>query len=396
MTRRSEGGPDVTESVVTSPAPIGARGRMGRIPRAAIHLCVWGVLGGFPLASSPDPRATAWLVVPGVAALAAVFYLDYLVLVPWLLVRRKLTWAWFAANLALFAGMQAVMVERGMGFLPPPPSRSTWTESTNSDRMDLSDASSWEVEDPWEAASRPQPRAMLFAALPGLLFLAISAGVAAALRLYAGLNEETRRRRDIQTEFLRHELTYLRLQLGPHFLFNTLNNIYSLIQSDASGAQTAVLDLSRMLRYQLYEAQAELVSLGSEIDFMRSYVALMGLRLPPHATVDFKVQEGMEALRIAPLLFLPLVENAFKHGIHPTRPGAIVIELSRDDDRLRLAVSNPNHSRSDADRTGSGIGIANLRKRLGLLYDGTHRLNIVSDSELHIASLWIGVSRGGT
>ena len=391
MTRRSDSRQDVTESVVTSPAPIGARGRMGRIPRAAIHLCVWGVLGGFPLASSPDPRTTAWLVVPGVAALAAVFYLDYLVLVPWLLVRRKLTWAWFAANLALFAGMQAVMVERGMGFLPPPPSRSTWTESTNPDRLDPSDASSWDVEDPWEAASRPQPRAMLFAALPGLFFLAISSGVAAALRLYSGLNEETRRRRDIQTEFLRHELTYLRLQLGPHFLFNTLNNIYSLIQSDVTGAQIAVLDLSRMLRYQLYEAQSELVSLGSEVDFLRSYVALMGLRLPPHATVDFKVQEGLEALRIAPLLFLPLVENAFKHGIHPTRPGAIVIELSGNAVKLRLTVSNPNHARSDSDRAGSGIGIPNMRKRLELLYKDAHRLHIESTPDLHVASLGIRV-----
>lgn len=384
----------MTEPVAASDAPKVEAARIGWIARAVVHVCFWGGLAALPLATSPDPCMMAWQILPGLATLAAVFYLDYLFLVPWLLVRRKLTWAWFAANLAVFAGVQAVLVGHGMGFLPPPPRGAgpPWTESVERGPIEPPDAPIWdEDEDPWEAVSRPRRGAMAVALLPGLLFMAISAGGAAALRLYSGLNEETRRRRDIQTEFLRHELTYLRLQLGPHFLFNTLNNIYSLIQSDVSGAQAAVLDLSRMLRYQLYEAQTELVSVGSEVDFLRSYVALVGLRLPPHATVDFKVQEGLEGLRIAPMLLLPLVENAFKHGIHPTLPGAIVIELSGDAAKLKLTVSNPNHARPDSDRAGSGIGIANLRKRLDLLYKDAHRLHIVSSPDLHVASLWIRV-----
>jgi Histidine kinase len=372
--------------------------RIGWIARSVIHVCVWGGLGALPLATSPDPRLMAWRILPGLAALATVFYLNYLFLVPWLLVRRKLTWAWFAANLAAFLGIQAVLVGQGLGFLPPPPHGpgQGWRESTANRLVKPSDPPPWHEKGRWEIATPPRRGVVAFAFLPGLLFLAISAGGAAALRLYSGLNEETRLRRDLETEFLRHELTYLRLQLGPHFLFNTLNNIYSLIQSDAQGAQSAVLDLSRLLRYQLYEAEAALVPLGSEIEFLRSYVALMGLRLPSHASMDFQIQGDLDGLKVAPLLLLPLVENAFKHGIHPTRPGAIDISLSRDAENLRFRVSNPNYARSDSDGTGSGIGIANLRKRLGLLYDGAHRLHVESTADLYIASLWIRISRERT
>jgi sensor histidine kinase YesM len=134
--------------------------------------------------------------------------------------------------------------------------------------------------------------------------------------------------------------------------------------------------------------------LESEIDFLRSYVALMEIRLPSHAAVDLRIQGDLgHGLRVAPLLWLPLVENAFKHGIHPTRSGVIVIEMSKDADHLQVTVTNPNFARPDSDRTGSGIGIANLRKRLSLLDEGSHRLHIESSTDLHTASLSIRVLR---
>jgi Histidine kinase len=369
---------NMSESVA-APAPTsGAVSRLSGLVRAAIHVCVWSALVALPLVTSPFPRMTAGHILPGMAALAAVFYLNYLLLVPRLLLRKKLTWAWFAANLALFVGMQFIIGRPEPGFIPSSPHRPP----------------AWEENIPPVGMPFPRKPTMAFAFLPGLLLMAISAGGAAALRLYSGLIEESRLRRELETEFLRHELTYLRLQLGPHFLFNTLNNIYSLIQTKASAAQAAVMDLSRMLRYQLYEAQATVVPLAAEIDFLRSYVALMELRLPAHAAVDLCIHDDLKGgLQVAPLLWLPLVENAFKHGIHPTRSGVIAIDLSRDGEQLRLKVTNPNHARPDSNRTGSGIGIANLRKRLGLQEEGSHRLEIESGPDLYSAILWIRILR---
>lgn len=364
-----------------------------RIARAAIHLCVWGGLVALPLAAGPDPRTTVWRILPGFAALAVVFYLDYLLLVPWLLVRRRSTWSWFAVNIALFAGLQVFLLGGGAGFRPSPRGpEPMMTESVANGPVERTELPAWEDDDPWEAVSRPRSGAMVFAALPGLLLLAAGAAGAAALRLHATWAEETRRRRGLETEFRRGELDNLRLRSGARFLIEMLDDIHGLARSDAPASLSAVQDLVRMLRYPLCESESDFVPLRAEIDFLRSYVASRRANLPPNTTVEFRVRDGLDDLPVAPLLFLPLVENAFKHGIHPTRPGAIVIEVARDAGRLRLMVSNPNHACSDPDRTKRGIGIASLRKRLGLLYDGTHRLYTASTPDIHIVSLSILVS----
>ena len=170
------------------------------------------------------------------------------------------------------------------------------------------------------------------------------------------------------------ELEWLKNQLNPHFLFNTLNNISSLIQIDADKAQDSIAQLSDLLRYAMYETRHETVPLQGEVDFMRNYVELMKLRCNDKTIVNCQLSILNSQLEIAPLLFISLIENAFKHGISSSRDSRIDISLAvsnsplADSPKLVFTCDNTNYPKDDADRSGSGIGIENTRRRLNLIY----------------------------
>ncbi|MBP5217840.1 MAG: histidine kinase [Bacteroidales bacterium] len=192
--------------------------------------------------------------------------------------------------------------------------------------------------------------------------------VAVAIRMTGRWYRDENKRKE--TEMLRAEteLANLKSQINPHFLFNTLNNIYSLIGIDQTQAQEAVHDLSGMMRYLLYESEQPTVSLASESAFLKDYVKLMSLRLPEdRVRTEVSLAEG-SGTRIAPMLFISLVENAFKHGISDTEESFVRIDLHEDGDYVVCTVENSCFPKDDNDRSGSGIGLKNLRRRLEMLY----------------------------
>lgn len=166
------------------------------------------------------------------------------------------------------------------------------------------------------------------------------------------------------------ELMNLRQQINPHFLFNTLNNIYALIAINPDNAQTVVHDLSKLLRYVLYENSGERVTLQKELEFILNYVALMRIRLADDVDVDLKINIPAENnFSIAPMLFISLIENAFKHGVSPNRKSFIHIDFSlTNNNKLKCSISNSYFPKTESDMAGSGIGLENLQKRLYLLY----------------------------
>ena len=164
------------------------------------------------------------------------------------------------------------------------------------------------------------------------------------------------------------ELAWLKHQINPHFLFNTLNNISSLTQINADEAQDAIGQLSDLLRYAIYETEKEFVPLKGEVAFMRNYIALMKLRYTDRTVVDYNVDVTDEDLLVAPLLFVSLVENAFKHGTSNRGASRIGISLFQEGGDLVFVCENTNHPKSDTDRSGSGIGVENTRRRLELIY----------------------------
>ena len=204
-----------------------------------------------------------------------------------------------------------------------------------------------------------------------VIYIAI-AGIAVAVKMTAEWYANEAQRKEIEKSQAEAELANLKSQVNPHFLFNTLNNIYSLIQIDPAEAQEAIHNLSGMLRYVLYESQKDTVPLSKECGFLREYVKLMSARLTSGVKLEISLPGATSDRQIAPLLFIPLIENAFKHGISDSAESFIRIRLGEDDEYVTCLVENSCYPKDDTDRSGSGIGITNLKRRLDLLYPGAY------------------------
>ena len=209
-------------------------------------------------------------------------------------------------------------------------------------------------------------------ALVAILMSAFLAGVALLVHHVRRTMVIKQQLKDEQQKRTEAELLWLKNQLNPHFLFNTLNNISSLVQIDADKAQDAIAQLSDLMRYAMYETRRETVPIQGEIDFMRNYISLMKLRCNDKTEVNAAFRVQGSKLEIAPLLFISLIENAFKHGISSSRPSKIDISLELLPDPahsvLVFSCANTNYPKDDADRSGSGIGLENTRRRLDLIY----------------------------
>ncbi len=172
------------------------------------------------------------------------------------------------------------------------------------------------------------------------------------------------------------ELAYLRAQINPHFLFNTLNSIYSLAIVKSDYTASAIVKLSAMMRYVINEAHQDFVSLEKEISYIRSYIELQQIRFGDSIKISFEVRGQTQGKSIAPLILISFVENAFKHGVNAEENSDIRILVDISDLTLRLEVSNNKVFVQSTDETKSGLGIENTRSRLQLLYPSAHTLSI--------------------
>ncbi len=167
---------------------------------------------------------------------------------------------------------------------------------------------------------------------------------------------------------LQSDLSHLKYQLQPHFFFNSLNNIYSLVDLDPERAKESVHSLSKLMRYLLKSSEQELVPLKGEIEFLEKYIELMQVRLQVHVRVSTNFPEAIPDIQLPPLLFISIVENAFKHGVSATQESPIQFQLRLEFGHILFEARNANFPKGQEDLSGSGIGIENLRKRLTLLY----------------------------
>ncbi len=183
------------------------------------------------------------------------------------------------------------------------------------------------------------------------------------------------------------ELALLRSQVNPHFLFNTLNNIYSLVYKKSEEAPAAIMKLSRIMRYMLYDSNSDQVPLEKEVDYLKSFIELQELRINQPEYVDFRIEGDIENRTIAPMLLIPFVENAFKHGGKNHSPG-ITIFLSAGTTQFHFEVTNYKKKNvlTKGDEIG-GIGLQNIMRRLELLYKGKHELKIEDGHEIFRISL---------
>jgi len=226
-----------------------------------------------------------------------------------------------------------------------------------------------------------------------ILSLAMSAAVATAIILAARLQHNEEARLEVEAARSEVELKNLRSQINPHFLLNTLNNIYALTAFDQKRAQDAIKQLSELLRHMLYDNQFDQVPMQNEVLFIESYVSLMKIRLPKQVDVQFTNNVSDKDLKIAPLLFVPLVENAFKHGVSQSEPSFVHIKIEHQENPsvLICSISNSNYPKSTHDRSGHGIGLEQTQKRLDLSYPNRYEWEkgVSDDGKIYVSTIKI-------
>ncbi|MEM1259320.1 MAG: histidine kinase, partial [Bacteroidota bacterium] len=190
---------------------------------------------------------------------------------------------------------------------------------------------------------------------------------------------------NLKNEKAKTELMNLQSQVNPHFFFNMLNNLYGLVDKDSEKAKQLILKLSEMMRYSIYEGQKEYVTLQQEIDFINNFIELHKMRYHKDTTVDFDVQVENKTLKIMPLLFIILVENAFKHGVEVLRSNAFVkISMYSDKNELTFIVKN-NFDLEE--KRKAGVGLSNLKRRLELAYNRKQRFDTSMENDVYSANL---------
>ncbi|HVU95425.1 MAG TPA: histidine kinase [Puia sp.] len=198
--------------------------------------------------------------------------------------------------------------------------------------------------------------------------------------------EENKTLQDVRVEKLQAEVNYLRSQVNPHFLFNALNNLYALTLRKSDQAPAIVLKLSELMEYMLYESDEAFVPLEKEVRYLGNYLELERIRQGNQADIRLSVVGDMDRCVIPPFLILPLVENAFKHGVSRAVRNAYLFVEVKIEGGITVVIENNKLDFREEDRAG-GIGLVNVRRRLELLYPGRHRLTIVNEAELFRVTL---------
>lgn len=332
-----------------------------------IQLIGWVIVFTFPLFFVwKEAESMTWTRYIGYAfvpvTFVVIFYTNYFLLIDRLLFRKRLP-HFLAANILLFVILALVL---------------TWWH----------DYYFFEIAGN-TAHRKAGPPKMMFI-LRDTAMMALTAALSVAIKMTANWYITENERKELEKARTEAELQNLKSQLNPHFLFNTLNNIYSLIAIDADRAQYAVHNLSNLLRHVLYEDKQPLIPLDKELAFMRNYIELMSLRLSEKVDLQVAFPDAAERIHIAPLLFITLVENAFKHGVSPIAASFIRITLGVEQGCIvDCRIENSNYPKQDNDRSGSGIGLSNLHKRLELLYPGRYTLRTGIENEKYVAQLRI-------
>jgi len=315
-----------------------------------IHAIIWFVLLAFPFLfftrETNEVTFSDYLrYLTMIIGIFIVFYVNYLYFVKRFIFSRKL-WQFIIANLMLFVVM--IIVSHLV--------------------MEMLSSNEFHRRPP-----RERENMIIVFWLFDFIKYTFVAALSVAMKMTGNWYRVDAERKELEKMRSEAELQNLKSQLNPHFLFNTLNNIYSLIAISSERAQEAVHVLSGLLRYILYESSQPLVAIEKDIDFVRNYIELMRIRLPQHAELKTDIKTSSPGGLIAPLLFISLIENAFKHGVSNNKSCFIDININSDNEQVKCSIRNSYFPKDEQDRSGSGIGVTNLRKRLDLLYPDSHK-----------------------
>ena len=240
------------------------------------------------------------------------------------------------------------------------------------------------------AAGRPPfPFFNFGAAIFAFLLIGFNTGIKSFVRW----SEEKVRQVDKDRQYYYTELAFLKHQISPHFFMNTLNNIHALVDINAQEAKDAIIKLSYLMRYLLYESDVQKVSLKKEIDFIESYIELMRLRYDEaNLIVETAYPDSTEAVAVPSSIFLSFIENAFKHGVHSQERSLIRIKFSVENEWLIFSVLNNRWDMTSNQTETTGIGLENVRKRLDLIYSDKYTLDLQLSDNFYLVNLKIPIT----
>jgi hypothetical protein len=361
----------------------------GRNLMIIMHLSVWLMLFLLPTyffyLNSSEGSSFLYRSLIQIAIYAIVFYFNYLLLTPFLFLkgRRLLYFATAFALVALATIANEASFRRYDHHKYPEDKKEEFIK-----RFQPVPGMPFRPDNPGQFNPvKPPQKWPIYNFLITTLFIS---GFGMGLCYSDKFRKQEKERKESEKEKLNAELAFLKNQINPHFFFNTLNNIYSLVQIDVADGQKAILQLSKLMRYLLYETERDDKPLSEELEFMKTYIELMRLRISDKVALDVEFPENIKYVTIPPLLFLPFIENAFKHGISYRKPSFIKIILKLESDGIWFECSNSIGGKWEMESDSrTGIGLENIKKRLALLFPGRHQLNYTKDEEVFTATLKI-------
>jgi two-component system LytT family sensor kinase len=336
-----------------------------KVVTVLVHVLAWAVFGMLlfffqPLSWNITLPYQLWIKQNIIFFLLVIaFYLNSEVLVPHFLLKNKTV-----AYLLIVVGVVAVMVFLN-GYVDQ------WLKLP-----ELMDAA-FHKDGPLHRHHHPHSEWEMNMIAPMIGTCALVLGISTSIAVMEKWQKDRLIHQEMEQDKISSELSFLKAQINPHFFFNTLNNIYALTLVNADTSRKAIHQLSRMMRYVLYDTQNSTTQLSQEIAFIKDYISLMQLRLTDVVKIDFSTPTALKDLAIAPMIFLPFIENAFKHGVSATQPSNINIAVKQNNNTIELGVVNTIiKEQSNNLEEASGIGLNNTRRRLDLLYPGKHILTI--------------------
>ncbi len=351
-----------------------------------IHIAAWLCFLLLPFLFYPRPRevdlayfqehflTTYFLIANGF--LIAFYYLNTYAFIPRLLDQKK--FLGYAALILVLLIFFCVLPRIYHGFFPnAPPFNGPQAGRLPTGAFNPGEGIAAQSGQPGQPGTRPGPRVRPIISAANLAVFLMVFVFSTGIRVINQWLRSEQRNKEIANEKLKAELSFLKAQINPHFLFNTLNNIYALASAQSEQTAPAIMKLSSIMRYVLTEARNDLVPLEKEILFTSHYIELQKMRLTDKTIVDFIVRGEPLGHQIAPLLLLPFVENAFKYGISTRERSPINILLEIKGDSLLFNICNQKHLNTQlriSDNTG--IGISNTQRRLELFYEDRYLLEI--------------------
>lgn len=227
----------------------------------------------------------------------------------------------------------------------------------------------------------------------GLMLMGMNLGV----KLYFKTQEDRDHQEMLEKQDLERQLEYLRYQVNPHFFMNTLNNIHALVDINPERAKTTIVELSKMMRYILYEGDKKLIPVQREALFLKNYIELMRLRYSSRVSINLDIPEMMPDVMLPPLLLIIFVENAFKHGVSYAAPSFIDIKVTVTQEMLQFKCRNSRQEQKpDEKKKKGGVGLANARRRLDLLFPNQYSLEIKENDKEYDVQLEIPLSKNNS